>query len=160
MNRWSFSPSPPWTRLLIRNPAKQVRPAAPFLPVFSSWSTRSSAPGFPPGHRLIRGLTRDTRGIYSAERRREDGNRERWETARISPPGCGEAGVYFPPPTACKPPLSLCLSLAARSRTTATSRWRKVSLRSAQLHLLRAGTLLRAAFNVLTANGLPSRAVS
>lgn len=98
MNRWSFPPFPPWTRLLIRNPAKQVRPAAPFLPVFSSWSTRSSAPGFPPGHRLIRGLTRDTRGIYSAERRREDGNRERWETARISPPGCGEAGVYFPPP--------------------------------------------------------------
>lgn len=116
MNRWSFSPSPPWTRLLIRNPAKQVRPAAPFLPVFSSWSTRSSAPGFPPGHRLIRGLTRDTRGIYSAERRREDGNRERWETARISPPGCGEAYIFRPPPPA--NPLSpfACRSRRARGR--------------------------------------------
>lgn len=62
------------------------------------------------------------------------------------------AGVYFPPPTL------LIARGALEDDEPVTESF--APLRSAQLHLLRAGTLLRAAFNVLTANGLPSRAVS
>ena len=60
------------------------------------------------------------------------------------------AGVYFPPPT-------LLIARGALDEPVTES---FAPFRSAQLHLLRASTFLRAAFNVLTANGLPSRAVS
>lgn len=132
-------PFPPLNApLLIRNPAKQVRPADSFPPrLFLLGIPWSPANPRINARQFIARKDEEKMVIVSE-----------WNMREFL------RGVYFPPPP----------RVAYRSRRARGgggrrhgARWRKVSLRSAQLHLLRADTLVRAAFNVLTANGLASR---